>query len=56
MPMLVVPGRTSALSGFRLAELAERFPFPKGAIKGISSHHVHFVDMDPSYGASKTQA
>ncbi|KAJ2659201.1 phosphoribosylformylglycinamidine synthase [Coemansia sp. RSA 1200] len=48
MPMLVVPGRTSALSGFRLAALAEKFPFPKGAIKGISSHHVHFVDLEPS--------
>ncbi|KAJ1801002.1 phosphoribosylformylglycinamidine synthase [Coemansia sp. RSA 2399] len=56
MPMLVVPGRTSALSGFRLAALAEKFPFPKGAIKGIRAHHVHFVDMDPSYGASETQA
>ncbi|KAJ2525236.1 phosphoribosylformylglycinamidine synthase [Coemansia sp. RSA 2049] len=48
MPMLVVPGRTSALSGFRLAALAEKFPFPKGAIAGISSHHVHFVDLEPS--------
>ncbi|KAJ2614389.1 phosphoribosylformylglycinamidine synthase [Coemansia sp. RSA 1804] len=48
MPMLVVPGRTSALSGFRLAALAEKFPFPKGAITGISSHHVHFVDLEPS--------
>ncbi|KAJ2211883.1 phosphoribosylformylglycinamidine synthase [Coemansia sp. RSA 1813] len=53
MPMLVVPGRTSALSGFRLAALAEKFPFPKGAIKGIRAHHVHFVDLDSSYNEAQ---
>ncbi|KAI8319485.1 phosphoribosylformylglycinamidin [Martensiomyces pterosporus] len=49
MPMLVVPGRNSALSGFRLNVLAEKFPFPEGAIKGITAHHAHFVDLLPSY-------
>ncbi|KAJ2554394.1 phosphoribosylformylglycinamidine synthase, partial [Coemansia sp. RSA 1933] len=56
MPMLVVPGRTSALSGFRLAALAEKFPFPKGAVKGIRAHHVHFVEVEASVDAQALHA
>ncbi|KAJ2768218.1 phosphoribosylformylglycinamidine synthase, partial [Coemansia nantahalensis] len=47
MPMLVVPGRTHALSGFRLQSLVAKFPFPDGAIRGVRAHYVHFVDLDP---------
>ncbi|KAJ2439357.1 phosphoribosylformylglycinamidine synthase [Coemansia sp. RSA 2424] len=46
--MLVVPGRTAAVSGFRLAALVEKFPFPAGAIAEIRAHHVHFIDFDES--------
>ncbi|KAJ1989232.1 phosphoribosylformylglycinamidine synthase [Coemansia spiralis] len=52
MPMLVVPGRTSALSGFRLRALASRFPFPEGAIEAITAHHVHFVDIEPRFDSA----
>ncbi|KAJ2440263.1 phosphoribosylformylglycinamidine synthase, partial [Coemansia sp. RSA 2424] len=48
MSMLVVPGRTAAVSGFRLAALVEKFPFPAGAIAEIRAHHVHFIDFDES--------
>ncbi|KAJ2777028.1 phosphoribosylformylglycinamidine synthase, partial [Coemansia linderi] len=45
MPMLVVPGRASAVSGFRLTALLAKFPFPTGAITSIDAHHVHFLDI-----------
>ncbi|KAJ2780558.1 phosphoribosylformylglycinamidine synthase [Coemansia javaensis] len=45
MPMLVVPGRSAAVSGFRLKVLEEKLPFPAGAIEGITAHFVHFVDL-----------
>ncbi|KAJ2057522.1 phosphoribosylformylglycinamidine synthase [Coemansia sp. S146] len=51
MSMLVVPGRTSAVSGFRLSALIEKFPFPAGAITGIRAYHVHFVDISESVDA-----
>ncbi|KAJ2831900.1 phosphoribosylformylglycinamidine synthase [Coemansia furcata] len=54
--MLVVPGRTAAVSGFRLAALIEKFPFPKGAITGIRAHHVHFVDIADTVDAKALHA
>ncbi|KAJ1733186.1 phosphoribosylformylglycinamidine synthase [Coemansia biformis] len=51
MPMLIVPGRTHALAGFRLKALVEKFPFPDGAIKGVRAHYVHFVDLAPGCDA-----
>ncbi|KAJ2646863.1 phosphoribosylformylglycinamidine synthase [Coemansia sp. RSA 1250] len=56
MPMLVVPGRSQALSGFRLSALIEKFPFPSGAIASMQSHHVHFIDFDAAYGDSNVSA
>ncbi|KAJ1826939.1 phosphoribosylformylglycinamidine synthase, partial [Coemansia sp. RSA 2599] len=56
MPMLVVPGRTSALSGFRLSILAEKLPFPDGAITGIRAHYAHFIDLAPEYASKHAQA
>ncbi|KAJ1964945.1 phosphoribosylformylglycinamidine synthase [Dipsacomyces acuminosporus] len=53
MPMLVVPGRNYALSDFRLNILIEKFPFPKGAIKGIKAHFAHFVDLLPAYAEAE---
>ncbi|KAJ2744215.1 phosphoribosylformylglycinamidine synthase [Coemansia sp. BCRC 34301] len=44
--MLVIPGRTEAVSGFRLAMLIEKFPFPAGAIASMRAHHVYFVDLN----------
>ncbi|KAJ2238170.1 phosphoribosylformylglycinamidine synthase [Coemansia sp. RSA 485] len=56
MPMLVVPGRTSALSGFRLSILTEKLPFPDGAITGIRAHYAHFIDLAPEYASKNAQA
>ncbi|KAJ2261817.1 phosphoribosylformylglycinamidine synthase [Coemansia sp. RSA 376] len=56
MAMLVVPGRTSAVSGFRLSALIEKFPFPAGAITGIRAYHVHFVDISTSVDAQAVYA
>ncbi|KAJ2480709.1 phosphoribosylformylglycinamidine synthase [Coemansia sp. RSA 2131] len=52
--MLVVPGRSQAVSGFRLKTLIEKFPFPSGAIASMQAHYAHFVEFDPSY--SETSA
>ncbi|KAJ2357146.1 phosphoribosylformylglycinamidine synthase, partial [Coemansia sp. RSA 2618] len=49
MPMLVVPGRSQAVSGFRLKTLVEEFPFPDGAIASIKAHYAHFVEFDAAY-------
>ncbi|KAJ2722350.1 phosphoribosylformylglycinamidine synthase [Coemansia sp. Benny D115] len=56
MPMLVVPGRTSAVSGFRLNVLVEKFPFPPGAITSIRAHYAHFIDLAPAYAAKHAQS
>ncbi|KAJ2618961.1 hypothetical protein H4R22_005451, partial [Coemansia sp. RSA 1290] len=50
------PGRSQALSGFRLSALIEKFPFPSGAIASMQSHHVHFIDFDAAYGDSNVSA
>ncbi|KAJ2739846.1 phosphoribosylformylglycinamidine synthase [Coemansia sp. Cherry 401B] len=47
--MLVVPGRSQAISGFRLQTLIEKFPFPAGAIAQMQAHYAHFVDFAPAY-------
>ncbi|KAJ1951514.1 phosphoribosylformylglycinamidine synthase [Linderina macrospora] len=49
MSMLVIPGRSYALSDFREKALIESLPFPKGAVTRVSTHFVHFVDLNPSY-------
>ncbi|KAI7821265.1 phosphoribosylformylglycinamidin [Kickxella alabastrina] len=56
MPMLVVPGRTSALSDFRLRVLTEKLPFPPGAVSAIHTHYVHFIDLAPEYAAENAKA
>ncbi|KAJ1718895.1 phosphoribosylformylglycinamidine synthase, partial [Coemansia erecta] len=56
MPMLVVPGRSSAVSGFRLTMLAEKLPFAPGAISGIRAHYAHFIDLAPEYAAKHAQS
>ncbi|KAJ2486578.1 phosphoribosylformylglycinamidine synthase [Coemansia sp. RSA 2320] len=54
--MLVVPGRTSAVSGFRLAGLVAKLPFPSGAVAEIHAHHVHFVDISGSVDIARLYA
>ncbi|KAJ1958279.1 phosphoribosylformylglycinamidine synthase, partial [Linderina pennispora] len=49
MSMLVIPGRSYALSDFREKALIDRLPFPKGAVTKISTHYVHLVELNPSY-------
>ncbi|KAJ2160182.1 phosphoribosylformylglycinamidine synthase [Coemansia sp. RSA 552] len=46
--MLVVPGRTQALSEFQLKQLIEDLPFDNDALVKVSAHYVHFVDLDES--------
>ncbi|PIA12877.1 phosphoribosylformylglycinamidin [Coemansia reversa NRRL 1564] len=56
MTMLVVPGRSQAVSGFRLKQLIEKFPFPAESVKAVQTHHVHFVEFETAYSTTKEQA
>ncbi|KAJ2609433.1 phosphoribosylformylglycinamidine synthase [Coemansia sp. RSA 1365] len=56
MTMLVVPGRSQAVSGFRLKQLIEKFPFPADSVKAVQTHHVHFVEFEAAYGTTEEQA
>ncbi|KAJ2077923.1 phosphoribosylformylglycinamidine synthase [Coemansia sp. RSA 988] len=56
MSMLVVPGRSQAVSGFRLKQLVEKFPFSADSVKEVQTHHVHFVEFDSTYATNSGNA
>ncbi|KAJ2794442.1 phosphoribosylformylglycinamidine synthase, partial [Coemansia guatemalensis] len=48
MSMLVVPGRSQAVSGFRLKQLLEKFPFSSDRVKDVQTHYAHFIEFGSS--------